>query len=129
MRKFFVAFAALVLTSSLGVASAQTATPVPDPKPDLSPMMYLVGTWTCHSQLPDRPGDRVETQTWKVSMDGRYLQQHTESPSFDTMRGRAIVGENYLTYDPATKKWVIISVDNFGGYGMSTSPGPTGNTI
>lgn len=44
------------------------------------------------------------------------------------MRGRTIVEENYLTYDPANKKWVSISVDNFGGYGMSTSPGYAGST-
>lgn len=129
MRTFLIAIALSVIASSSGVASAQNATPVPDPKPDLSSQMYLVGTWTCHSKNPDRPGDRVETDTWRLSLDGRYLQEHTESPSFDPMRSRTIVEENYMTYDPAVKKWVTISVDNFGSYGMSTSPGPTGNTM
>lgn len=128
MRTFMVAVALSVFASS-SLALAQTATPVPDLKPDLSPQMYLVGTWTCHSKNPDRPGDRVETDTWRLSLDGRYLQEHTESPSFDPMRSRTIVEENYVTYDPVVKKWVFISVDNFGGYGVSTSPGYTGNTI
>jgi hypothetical protein len=128
MRTFPFAFALLAFAAP-ALASAQSATPVPDPKPDLSPMMYLVGSWTCHSTNPKRPGDRVETQTWRLTLDGRYLQEHTESPSFDKMRGRAIVQDNYLTYDPVTKKWVLLSVDNFGGYGVSTSPGYNGNTI
>jgi hypothetical protein len=91
--------------------------------------MYLVGTWTCHSQNPARPGDRVETQVWRTSLDGRYLQGHIESPSFDPMRSRTIVEEDYMTFDPATKKWVLVAVDNFGGYGMSTSSGYSGNTV
>jgi hypothetical protein len=127
MRTFLVALAMLALASPL-VASAQTATPVPDAKPDLTPMMYLVGSWTCHSQNPARPGDRVESQVWRVTMDGRYLQGHVESPSFDAMRSRTIVEEDYLTFDPVMKKWVLVAVDNFGGYGISTSPGYTGNT-
>jgi hypothetical protein len=129
MRKFFLAVAIFFLTSALRIATAQTATPVPDMKPDLSPEMYLVGTWTCHSQNPNRPGDRIETDTWRLSLDGRFLQAHTESPSFDKMRTRAITEEYYKTYDPVVKKWVWMSFDNFGNYGMSTSPGYNGNTI
>lgn len=128
MRKFVTVVALSLFASSSSVVSAQTATPVPDPKIDLSPQMYLVGTWTCHSKNPNRPGDRVETDTYRVGLEGRYIQGHTESPPFDANRTRPIVEENYMTYDPVTKKWVSITVDNFGNYGMSTSPGFTGNT-
>ena len=55
---------ALVLVLALIVCSAaraQTAAPtaVPDPKPDLSSMSYLIGTWSCQARL--RGSSRPDT--------------------------------------------------------------------
>jgi hypothetical protein len=104
-------------------------TPVPDVKPNLAPMMYLIGTWACHSTSPNRPGDRVETDKYALGLDDRWIVETSESKAFDPARTRTIGGTAYITYDAKAKHWVYLGVDNFGFYTMSTSPGWNGNTL
>jgi hypothetical protein len=40
-----------------------------------------------------------------------------------------LVGEDRVTYDPSTSRWVDIAYDEQGGYNVSTSPGWSGNSI
>nr|MDQ6932696.1 hypothetical protein [Candidatus Eremiobacteraeota bacterium] len=37
--------------------------------------------------------------------------------------------ESYTTYNSRTHEWITISVDNFGGYGATATPGWKGNTM
>ena len=129
MQKLLAAAAlALVGLGASAVLAAQP-TPVPNAKPDFSSMSFLLGTWHCVQTVPNRPGRRIETDTYTMAYDGWQMQDHTVSPSFDRFRARTIVGDNWTTWDPRLKIWVNQSVDNFGGYGMVTSSGWTGNTM
>ena len=38
-------------------------------------------------------------------------------------------GTDMVTYDADTKRWVDVFTGDFGGYGVQTSPGWSGNTI
>jgi len=129
MAKMMPAFvlAAAVLACSAG-ARAQTApTPVPDMKPDLSAMSFMLGTWSCKSHV--RGSERPDTSTTTMDLDGRWMRSHDVAPPFDKFRSRPIVTDTFTTYNPDLKIWVSTWVDNFGGYGTVTSPGWDGNKI
>lgn len=39
------------------------------------------------------------------------------------------MGDSFITWDPTLKLWVTQTIDNFGTYGLQTSPGWVGNKI
>jgi hypothetical protein len=112
----------------LGQAQVAAApTPVPNPKPDLSALAYFNGTWTCHQTV--RGKDRPDTSTTTMEMNDRWLKVHDVAPPFDQYRTAPVNSDTYYTYDPSVKKYVGVELDDFGGYGLSSSPGWTGNTM
>ena len=113
--------AALLAISASAPGWAAQPKPVPDRKPDLSPMMFKLGTWTCHQRV--RGGDRPDTETYAVALDGRWIVGHDVAPPFDRFRTKAVVSEDRITFNPLTKQWVDIYSDSFGGYYITTSPG------
>jgi hypothetical protein len=122
---FVVAATAAPLVSSAQAAPAPT--PVPMAKPDLSSVMFLVGTWSCSQQL--RGKTRPETDVTSVGMDGMWLVTQTTAPPFDQYRTVTINGTTYVGYDPNAKLWIQTGLDSAGGYGIQTSPGWQGNVI
>jgi hypothetical protein len=112
-------------------ANAQSATPVPDKKPDFGPMSMFMGVWNCKRlKAPNNRGIGVVFKsTTTVTLDDRWMETDSTTPPYDAMRTRDNVGKSWLTYDPDTKLWVSLGIDNFGGYGVTTSPGWTGNTL
>jgi hypothetical protein len=119
--------AAVALALCGGVALAAQPTPVPNTPPDFSSFRFELGTWNC--QQPLRSGDRKETDTYTMAYDGWQLRSHFVSPPFDKYRTRDIVGDAFTTYDSTLKIWVNQAVDNFGTYGLATSPGWVNDTI
>ncbi len=102
-------------------------TPVPVGHPNFSSMRFMLGTWTCHSRL--RGKDRPDTSTTTIGMDGEYMVTHDNAPVFDKFRNRAVNTDSFMTYNSMSGQWVTVSVDNFGGYSVATSPGWRGNTM
>ncbi len=120
----------LGLAASPVVSAAQPApapTMVPMMKPDFSPMMFLMGTWTCTQML--RGKTRPDTSTTTMGLDDMWMVTQDAAPPFDQYRTVTINTTTYTGYDATTKQWVQISVDNSGGYSTSTSPGWQGNTM
>jgi hypothetical protein len=113
----------LVSTAQMTIAAAPT--PVPIPKPDFSPMNFLVGAWTCTQPL--RGKTRSETDVYTMSNDGMWLVDAATSPPFDQYRTVAQNTMTYMTYDPTIKQWVTTTYDNFGGYGLESTSGWQGN--
>jgi len=102
-------------------------TPVPNPKPQLSGMAYLAGTWTCHQML--RGKDRSDTSTSVMDLNDRWLKTTDIAPPFDSYRTLPVNTTSYTTYDRVQKRFVQVSVDDFGGYALASSPGWMGNTL
>ncbi len=123
---------ALGLMAAFACAKAwATPTPVPDVKPDLSAMAMFMGTWNCTStKSPDgRTNGHVFTTTTVMALDGRWMQTDQRTPPFDQYRTRNFVLRSYETYDPGTKLWTTLTVDNLGAYVFATSPGWNGDTL
>jgi len=109
--------AALALALSASIA-ALAQTPAGPPKPDLSTMLYFVGDWTCattKTPVPTRMG-KLTKLTVAADPRGYWLTQTTDR------------GVSYITWDDKKKVWAFIGI-GIGGYGVSTSPGWTGNTL
>jgi hypothetical protein len=120
-----VGLSATPLVSTAQMSAGAAPTPVPIPKPDFTSMNFLIGTWTCTQPL--RGKTRTETDTYAMSNDNMWLVDTATSPPFDQYR---TVAQNYtlsMTYDPTIKMWVTTYQDNFGGYGLESTPGWQGN--
>jgi len=113
-----------------GISSAQP-TPVPDNKPDFSASAFLIGTWMCKTTKNSmgRGSGRTEIDVNTMTLDGHYMRTDGTSKPFDKARTRTIVTQGWVGYDSAKKAWYSFGIGNFGGFGMSTSPGWKGNTI
>lgn len=129
MHKLLIAAAIAVAALTGSAVLAAQPTPVPNAKPDFSSMSFLLGTWHCVQTVPNRPGKRTETDTYTMAYDGWQMQDHSVAPPFDRYRTRTIVGDTFTTWDPMLKIWVVQNVDNFGGYGLSSSKGWKGNKM
>ena len=127
----FLSAAFVAALCATGMASAQQATPVPDIKPDFSPFQFMLGTWNCKSLKNDmgRGPGRTETDVYSMVLDGHYIKTKGTSKPFDAARTRTLLSEGWLGWDKARKQWYTFGVSNFGGFGMSVSPGWVGNKI
>jgi hypothetical protein len=76
-----------------------------------------------------RGTSRPNTTTYTMDYDGRWMRGHDLAPPFDKFRKRTIISDTWTTYNSDLHEWVQTTVDNFGGYGMATSPGWSGNSI
>ncbi|HEY8314267.1 MAG TPA: hypothetical protein VIG51_08810 [Candidatus Baltobacteraceae bacterium] len=121
----------LLFIASAGVASAQTAasTPIPmPPKPDLSAMNFLLGTWSCTSKSSRRPSAGTGTVTYAMDPTGYWIvgtQSNDAVPWFPYKT----TSQDEQTYDATTSRWVDLSTDSTGGYDFSVSPGWAGQTM
>ncbi len=111
-------------------ASTQTpvveTTPIPIAgKPDFSKM--FLGTWRCSTKSSRRAWSYITTSTASISPDGYWLV--TKSAIAKTPVNAGFNATDMMTYDSSTKRWVDITTDVQGGYGVSTSPGWRGSTI
>ena len=122
-----LALSVLAGTVKTNAVAAAAPTPVPRTMPNFAPMKMFMGTWHCTQQL--RGKVRTDTSTTTMALDGQYMMTHDVSPPFDKYRSVNDVIDSYVTYNPVTKLWTTIGVDNYGGYFVNTSPGWSGNTM
>jgi hypothetical protein len=66
------------------------------------------------------------TATWKVDLDNMWIVGQMVEKKSKTSPN-PYKGTEYRTFDAAQKKWVSVSVDNMGGYGMSTATSADAN--
>ncbi len=116
-----------------GIALAQhprtESTPIPrDRKPDFSSMHFLTGRWTCSVMSSRRPTAFRTRSTTSISPDGYWMVTRTVTESVP-WNPITIVNNEYVTFDSSTSRWVDISMDNYGAYDLSTSPGWNKNKI
>ncbi|MGZ3498836.1 MAG: hypothetical protein ACXWNK_17525 [Vulcanimicrobiaceae bacterium] len=110
-----VTVTALSLASSLG-AHAQAIPPTfPTKAPDMSPMHFLMGTWNCRG-----PG-MTSTLTYTSTMDGMWMLGTGEAAA--SSGGGKQSSYLYMTFDKPSNRWVLMSANSGGGYGMSYSSG------
>lgn len=110
------------------VAAQSTATPIPaPPKPDLTALKGIIGSWSCSTKNSRRPSAVAGAHAVSLDPSGSWIVHKgiiEPSPWYP----HKVALTDYYTYDRAQKRWVDLSIDSEGGYALSTSPGPHGNT-
>jgi hypothetical protein len=125
VARLVVAAALAVPVAAFAQAPAAPPTP-PKPGPEMEQLNAFVGNWHCEGAVPASPfgpahKSKTDVQIHK-DLGGFWVSGHVkelktaESPM-------PIEGNFHQTYDPGKKQYVMIWVDNFGGWATSTSPG------
>jgi hypothetical protein len=99
------------------------------PAPEMDQMKGMVGTWKCDGKMSGDGMEMPMKSTYKVGwdMDNMWLVGHLEGAKAKGMP-KAYKGLDYYTYDPEKKEFVMLSLDNVGMYGRSTTKGWEGDT-
>lgn len=111
------------------LAALVEATPIPrDLKPDFTNFRFLMGQWTCMVDSARRPRPFKQVLSTSVSGDGYWMvtKTITEPVPWNPI---TITAMDYLTYDPTTTRWIDITMDDYGLYDLSASPGWNGNAV
>jgi hypothetical protein len=110
------------------VAAQSTATPIPaPPKPDLTALKGIIGSWSCSTKSSRRPSAVASADTFSLDPSGSWIV-HKGISEASPWYPHKVTSTDYNTYDAAQKRWVDIYIDDEGAYDLTTSPGPHGNT-
>ncbi len=108
------------------VAAATPPPPAPKPAAELDQLKLFEGTWKCDGKQP--AGPMGPESAYKSSFKGKKdVENFWLAFDYTQKKSKAhpipIVAKGFLGYDPATKKYVTMGVDNMGGSISETSPG------
>jgi hypothetical protein len=126
MRTITSLAAVALVTASFG--STQQAPP--KPAPEMSQIAYFEGSWTCEGKTFETPmgpaGAMKSTAEIRKDLNG-YFQSGTIKGTAANMP--PFEGRFHLTYDTGMKQYVMLWVDNMGGWAQSTSSGWKADTL
>lgn len=126
-RVLFAFIVAAALTTSIASAQTIEATPIPRPaKPDFTSMKFLVGTWSCTTKSSRRPSPTAVSIATTLDPNGYWLVQKWSSEAVSWFPYPS-TGQDLITYDADTGRWIDAESDSLGGYDLSTSKGWDGN--
>jgi uncharacterized protein DUF1579 len=120
--------AAFVLAVPLAIgASTQEA---PKPAPEMAQIAFFEGSWTCEGKMFATPmgpaGEMKSTADIRKDMNG-FFQTGTIKGTMANMP--PFEGHFYATYDAGMKRFVMLWVDNMGGWAQNTSAGWKGDVM
>jgi hypothetical protein len=111
-------------------ALAQTAPP--PPPAELAQLKVFEGTWTCHGNVPEGPlGPARKTNTHvnaHKDLGGMWYSGRVEE-SASKANPHAFAGMFHMGYDTAAKSFVMVWVDNVGGWANQTASGWDGDRL
>ena len=112
--------------------AAAAAPPAPKPAAELDQLKSLEGAWRCDGKQPAGPfgPEQDYKSSFKVKKDienfwigFEYAQKKSK------VHPMPIMAKGYLGYDPLTKKYVTMGVDNMGGSITESSVGWEGDKL
>ena len=117
---------------SLLLVTSGMAEDAPTPAPEMANVKYFAGSWTCSGDAPASPfGPAHKTQTslnLKSDLDGFWIAG-TLAEAKTASNRIPVKGMFHLGYDPGSKQYVVVWLDNFGSWSTEMSPGWRGNDI
>lgn len=127
MRTF--SLTAVAVVAAFAVGSAQPQGP-PKPAPEMEQVAFFEGSWTCKGKTFETPmgpaGDMTSTADIRKDLNGHFQSgtikgTMSNQPPFE--------GRFHMTYDAGMKQFVMLWVDNMGGWAQTTSSGWKGDTM
>jgi hypothetical protein len=124
------ALAAVGVLTAVFATSGSAQQGPPKPPAEMSQMAYMEGTWTCDGKTFEGPmgpaGTMKSTAVVRKDLNGHF-QSGTIKGSSATMP--PFEGRFHATYDAGTKQFVMLWVDNMGGWSQTMSSGWKGDTL
>lgn len=125
---------AILAAATLAAVVPCAAAPEGPPKPpaEMSNLKAFDGSWACEGKSEASPFGPAGTNkgTVKSQADlGGFWQSGMVKSTGSSMPGATMEGMFRMTYDPGTKQYLLLWVDNMGAYSHETSPGWEGNKI
>ena len=108
----------------VGIGAARAASP--SPGPDWSADRFLLGTWVCDLARSGHPTAH-ERARYSLGLADRWLKL-TYTKTSGEPGVAMLTTDAYESFDSQLKKWVYVSMDSDGGYGMAYSEGWKGAT-
>ncbi|MDQ3349618.1 MAG: DUF1579 domain-containing protein [Acidobacteriota bacterium] len=100
------------------------------PAAEMSQLAYFDGTWTCSGKMFESPmgpaGDMTGDVVVRKDLNGHFQAGTIKgtSPTMPPFEGRF-----HATYDAGMKQFVMMWVDNMGGWSQTTSSGWKGDVF
>jgi hypothetical protein len=129
MRKIVCAAAFVVGSSALVIVGSAQQGP-PKPASEMSQLAFFEGRWACEGKMFQTP--MAPAGTMKSTADiRRDLGGHFQT---GTIKGTSanmppFEGRFHATYDTGLKQFVMLWVDNMGGWAQNTSRGWKGDAM
>jgi len=116
------------------LAATAPAAPAVAPKPatELDQMKVLEGTWRCDGRAPSGPTgpEHAYKSTWKFKRD---LDNFWWAAEYQQVKAKTnpvpMKARGYMTYDPSSKGFVMLGVDNMGGTSSESTTGWAGDSV
>ena len=124
--------AAAALPVALAPAPSVPMAVSPKPAPELDQMKILEGNWRCDGRAPSGPmgPEHAYKSTWKFKRD---LDNFWWAAEYKQTKAKAnpmpMKARGYLTYDPSTKGFIMVGVDNAGGSTVESTTGWSGDVV
>ena len=118
------------LTLSLAATGAAQKPEMPKPAPEMAQLAYMEGTWTYSGKMFESPMGPAGAMT-STAVIGKDLNGHFQSGAIKgTMPNMPpFEGKFHATYDSGMKQFVMLWVDNMGGWSQSMSGGWKGDVL
>jgi hypothetical protein len=122
----FTGFSAAVLMT-VGSAVAQE---MPKPASEMSQIAFFEGSWTCQGKANESPmgpaGEIKSTAEIRKDLNG-FWQSGVVKGTMANMP--PFEGRFHVTYDAGAKQFLMLWVDNMGGWSQSTTSGWKGDIL
>lgn len=119
-----------VLTASQ-TALAQGSQKLGPPK-EMADLKIYEGAWACHGNVPEGPEGPARKTTTAVKihddLDGMWISGHAEEAA-SKENPHPFKGMLHMQYDPGAKNFMMLWVDNAGGWATQTSAGWEGDKM
>jgi hypothetical protein len=122
-----VLIAAGVLLLTAAHAASQE---MPKPSPEMAKLDFFEGNWACEGKINENPMGPAGklSSTVRIQKDlGGFWQSGAVKGTMANMP--PFEGMFHTTYDPAAKQFMMLWVDNMGGWSRSTSTGWQGDKL
>lgn len=120
--------AVAVLTAISTIGAAQQGPP--KPAPEMEQIAFFEGSWSCTGKTFETPmgpaGEMTSTADIRKDLNGHFQSGAIKGsiPNQPPFEGRF-----HVTYDSGMKQFVMLWVDNMGGWAQSASPGWKADTM
>ena len=118
-----------VVAASFAAINATQQGP-PKPPAEMSQMAFMEGTWSCEGKAFEGPMGPAGPMKG-IAEIRRDLNGHFQTGTIKgTMANQPpFEGRFHMTYDPGLKQFVMLWVDNMGGWAQNKSSGWKGDTL